>query len=151
MQLLIVVVDRVHADPVRHAEAPKAGDVIHWWPDGKEWGREEYLNPEWRIVHVPGMTEAEAEALIGMEVPVRPIHEHVLRNRHMTVDIAKAGILSQGKLPRRWAHKAGSYAPERSVERHDCVIDLETFRAAVSLKAPVFRASIIGLVENVIG
>ena len=129
MELLIRVVDRASDDPARHAHLTKAGDVIAWHEDGADWGREERVNPHWRVVRVPGLAVAEAESLVAPELPRGPAaHEFILRSRGMTVDLAAIGL---GRLP-----------GDRTFP--DLVVDAGTFRAAMSVKGPVPHPDLLG-------
>lgn len=100
MQLLVRVVDKINPkDPVKNAQLTKAGDVIVYKPDGQEWGTEELNNPDWRIIHVPDMTEEHAISLVSSELPV-DLHNpsHMLQRRAMKLDIKKLDNMSDGKL-----------------------------------------------------
>lgn len=55
MELLIVIEG--------NGNMAEAGHVIAAMPDGHGWGLGETGNPRWRIVHVPGLTDAEAAGL----------------------------------------------------------------------------------------
>lgn len=141
MELLVRVVDKAHPDdPVKHHQLTKAGDVIHYWPDGHDWGHEELTNPDWRVVRVPGLTEAEAEALVAAELPVvRGGVGQVLRKRGLRLDLAELDRRHGGAvLGRRRAHQAASFAPEelRKRHRHDCECDAAHVRELVAVKAP---------------
>jgi hypothetical protein len=69
MQLLVRVVDKTSKDPVKDIQLTKRGDVIAVKKDAESWGVEELLNPEWRILHVPDMSELEAVSLLAPETP----------------------------------------------------------------------------------
>lgn len=57
-EILIRVISKTNSDPVLDRETSKAGDVIHVAPDGWPWGSAELVNPEWRIVKLPGYDPA---------------------------------------------------------------------------------------------
>lgn len=133
MELLIRVVDRVSDDPVRHHQLTKCGDVIAYQPDGGPWGIEDLRNPDWRIVRVPGLAEAEARALVGEELPRGPAaHECLLRPRGMRVDPGPLGL--------------DPVARERPYP--DATVDADTFRPAMSLKDPLPHPDLVGPVTS---
>lgn len=141
MELLVRVTDKVHPDPVRSAKLTKRGDVIAWHPDGADWGAREIDNPEWRILSVPGLTEAEADGLVAAE-PGRNVGaaSPPARLRHVRLDLDRLDRLEGGKIR----------AP-RTATAVDCVVGLEHVRAVRELKPPVFDAGVIGHRDNVIG
>lgn len=65
-ELLVRVVDKVSNDPYLDAKLTKRGDVVCVQPDGWVWGKEEQLNPDWRIFRVPGVKRIDA---LGFEAP----------------------------------------------------------------------------------
>jgi hypothetical protein len=77
--------------------------VIVVQPDGWVWGREEYSNPDWRIVKVPGITVSQASAFLGPEFDIDPYNpSRVLQRRAFKLDIANlpaavAGVMADHK------------------------------------------------------
>lgn len=151
MELLIRVVHKVPSDHPSHHLLTQAGDVIAFHQDGDDWGREELRNQEWRIVRVPGLTEVEAEGLIGQEVPIGPAQQQVLRKRHLSLDLGKLKVLSPALCDRRRQQRAGSFSPEQLGQSHDCEISLEHVRAVRSVKPPMANPSHIGPLGGVLG
>jgi hypothetical protein len=127
MELLIVIRDAPCDDPVHNFQAPKAGDVIAYHQDGQDWGLDEVNNPDWRIIHVPGLSEVRAQALVERDIslPGEPS-----RMRQFALDV--------GKLD---SHDASLLKP-RKVRSHtrgnniDAVIDPGFFVDAHALKPP---------------
>ena len=66
-EVLIRVVDNVQTDPILNAQCTKAGDIIHVAADGWPWGKEELINPEWRIVKLPGVSPSLLLDLLEVE------------------------------------------------------------------------------------
>jgi hypothetical protein len=100
MELLIRVVGKpksgnIEVDCLR----TEAGDVITFKPDGHVWGKEELINPEWRIVRVAGLSETEAVSLVTQELPTQLGQNRLLRKRQMRVDLASLGITAGPRLP----------------------------------------------------
>ncbi len=125
MELLICITDKTSVNPLHDPVLPKAGDVIHYHSQSGNWGTEELRNPDWRIFSVPGLTEDEAYALTAWELPGPNPGSQLLQYRGMSVDLSRLG--------------AGT------------TIDLETFRAAVTVKAPVSHPDVIGPATHTIG
>ena len=60
MDILIRVKDRIHPDPVKNAFNTKRGDVVEILPeDGRQWGRLDLSNPDYRIIRISGVTPTE--------------------------------------------------------------------------------------------
>lgn len=120
MELLI----QVSVDPVKPTSLPP-GDVIVAFPDGHRWGTFELEHANWRIVHVPGMGQHEADSLCAEEIRTRG-HTQKLRERGMTVDVVGLGLTNSPRDP----HRHWSASVEAVIEHAD-------FRAASTLKTPV--------------
>lgn len=87
MQLLVRVVDKTSNDSSKNYELTKRGDVIAAKPDGADWGMLELTNPEWRIISVPDMSEAQANALLVPETPPLNNPRQICRKRAFKVDV----------------------------------------------------------------
>ncbi len=129
MQLLVVIEDCDSDHPVKHHELPKAGDVLHY---GEHWGTGDLSHDFWRIIDVPGLTEAEAKALIAPEQLPRNAHEFIHRSRGMRLDLAKLGI----DLKTR--HESGIEPP----------ISVDVLRSAMMLKERVPHPDVVGPVDS---
>ena len=68
MELLIRINDRDSADRQLYCSMTRRGDVIAAQPDGWVWSTAELTNPEWRILKMPTLTQAEADALTTPEL-----------------------------------------------------------------------------------
>jgi len=84
MQLLVRVVDKISTDASKNIQLTKRGDVIAVKPDGADWGLEELINPEWRIIHVPDMNDIEAQNLLQPEpkdnlAPNKPTQKRLIK------------------------------------------------------------------------
>lgn len=101
MELLVRVVDRGprNDDPTIDCKLTVAGDVIVYKPDGLDWGLEEIKNPEYRIIHVPDMSEELAQSLVAEEIPTNAkVPSKVLQRRGMRLDIVQLDALEAGKI-----------------------------------------------------
>jgi len=124
MELLVRIVDKPKSgNAVLDAGRMEAGDVIHAAPDGHVWGKSEINHPEWKIIKVSGMTQTEADALLGRELATSPDHK-LLRKRHIKLDLNKL---------------------------QDTVIQREHLRSAIVVKSPLQDPNSIGNQRGVIG
>ena len=99
MEMLIRIVDKPKSgDAALDSKRTTAGDVIAVKPDGHVWGKEEVRNPEWRIIRVPGMRQAEADALVSPELPESFTSNRMLRKRQAVLDVAQLDALLGGQL-----------------------------------------------------
>lgn len=88
-ELLVRVVDKINNDPYLNVKCSKRGDVISVQPDGWVWGKEEYKNPEWRILKFPSVTVSEASAFLGAELETDPENPSaMLQSRGFSLDLA---------------------------------------------------------------
>lgn len=67
MELLVRVKDKIGSDVYHDVKLTKRGHVIVVKPDGHDWGARELDNPDWRIIRIPGISEAEATAMLAEE------------------------------------------------------------------------------------
>lgn len=88
MQLLVRVVDKFSIDPVKDYQLTKRGDVIAVKPDNAGWGLLELINPDWRIISVPDMSQIQAEALLVPESPSLNNPQQACRKRSFKLDLA---------------------------------------------------------------
>lgn len=126
MELLIRIVDKpLSGNAETDVKRTRAGDVIVAMPDGHVWGKEEVRNLEWRIVRIPGMRLAEADALIRPEIPEAFGDTRLLRRRQFSVDLEQLDIMEGTAIlgERR--------ATPRGV---DAVVSHGNFRACYALK-----------------
>lgn len=86
MELLIRVVDRPTEKGIAREKQLQRGDVVAAMPDGHKWSRRERENPHWRILALPGLTKAEADALLAPENAIDGQRE-LLQKRRQTLDI----------------------------------------------------------------
>lgn len=68
MELLIRVVDKPVEEGVDSVTQFARGDVIAVMPDGHAWSVRERTNPHWRILSIPDLLRAEADALLAPEL-----------------------------------------------------------------------------------
>lgn len=88
-ELLVRVVDKVNEDFYLNCQCTKRGDVIVVQPDGWGWGLEELKNPDWRIIVMPELSLAEAEAMLAPELPVDPLNpSKTLQRRAFKFDLS---------------------------------------------------------------
>lgn len=110
MQLLVRIVDKISDDKAKNIQLTKRGDVIVIKKDGEEWGIEELINPDWRIISVPDMTEVEAKALLTPEFPPsnNPDKPVMLRAFKLDLDalIAKGYKIDDARLLDKTAAEA---------------------------------------------
>lgn len=143
MELLVRIVDKPRSGKADvDAQRTTAGDVIAALPDGHIWGREEVRNPEWRIIRVPGMQRAEAEALTAPELPEAFAPNRLLRKRQTTIDIEQLDIMEGGAI------LADRSATPKGI---DAVVSPANFRACRSLKPKLTDPRFIGPRTGVIG
>lgn len=143
MELLIRIIDKPRSgDVALDSGRTTAGDVIAVKPDGHIWGTMEVANPEWRIVRIPGLPQAEADALEAPELPESFVPNRLLRKRQFTIDIEQLDILAGGEL------LAERKATPKGV---DCVISREMLQACRSLKPKLTDPRIIGPRSRSIG
>lgn len=91
MELLVRIVDK-EGSPL----LGKRGDVIHVAPDGHQWGKEELSNPDWRIIHVPDLSQVEADALLANEKPPDLDKQYtMLRKRAFRLRLAGLDLTSK--------------------------------------------------------
>jgi hypothetical protein len=87
-ELLVRVVDKVNKASARlDAQCTKRGDVIAVQPDGWTWGKQELVNPEWRILCVPGLTVNEASPWLAPQLPEAPDDTRPLYRRAFHLDL----------------------------------------------------------------
>ena len=87
MEFMISLVDYTSADPDLAIALHKAGDVIEVLPDGADWGKEPPNNPDWILVKVPNISQAESDGFNAPELPdtLRPLQK--TRRRQFVFDI----------------------------------------------------------------
>lgn len=83
-QLLVRVVDKISDDKAKNIQLTKRNDVIVIKKIGEDWGIEELINPDWRIIQVPDMSDIEARAYLSKEVapvndPGAPVMKRAFR------------------------------------------------------------------------
>lgn len=83
-ELLVRVVDKInHEDPYANAKCTKRGDVISICPDGWVWGVQEQLNPDWRIITIPGVSVDEVASLLAPEPETDPQNPSRMRQARL--------------------------------------------------------------------
>ncbi len=89
-EFLYRVSDKVNAaDPYADARCTKAGDVITVAPDRWVWGVQEQLDPQYRILKVPGVATDDVASLLEPEPETDPEHpSSVLQARMFRLDLA---------------------------------------------------------------
>jgi hypothetical protein len=92
MELLVRVVDKRSDDKVNDIMLTKRGDVIVVKPDGHDWTERERTYPEWRILRLPDMTEAEAYSFISPQKPTDAKLRFVLAPRAKRIDLDAIGV-----------------------------------------------------------
>lgn len=89
-EILLRVVDKINpAGGALDRMCMKAGDVVHLAPDGWTWGTAELVNPEWRIVKIPG---ADPATLVDMLATDNDAQGNVLRKRRRCFDLGPAWV-----------------------------------------------------------
>lgn len=93
-ELLIRVADKINTDDFyRNCQCTKRGDVIVASPDGWPWGKDELVLTFYRILKIPVLPLAEAQAFCAPEVDVDPLHpSRTLQKRMFRLDIDNAII-----------------------------------------------------------
>lgn len=88
-ELLVRVVDKVNRDdPYLDAKCLKRGDVVCVCPDGWKWSPAELKNPDWRVLHMPGLSVEKAEVFLGPEIDEDPKNpSKMLRRRAFKIDL----------------------------------------------------------------
>jgi hypothetical protein len=71
-ELLVRVIDKIGTTKDDDALLTKRGDVIDLRPDGWNWGTGELLNPDWRILRVPGVPVDQATSIVASDPPDAP-------------------------------------------------------------------------------
>lgn len=136
MELLVRVVDKPRSGVAElDAKRTSAGDVIAYFPDGHQWGREELSNPDWRIVRVPGLSDIEAEALLTPELPTAFGAGRLLRKRHHSVDLAALAALAGVSFSSARTAKRG---------RPDAVVATGHLKQNLSLKPALRDPRLVG-------
>jgi hypothetical protein len=130
VELLVRVVDKDGSSLLG-----KRGDVIVCCPDGWAWSPAELTNPDWRILSVPNLPQAEADSLTAPEAGDRAVN--VMRKRGMSLDL--------DGLP------AGTKARLDAVRSGHVTLPLAALRAARKVKAQLRRDDVLGPRENVLG
>lgn len=88
-EILIIAKDTPHPDPVIDTKRYKSGDVVVAMDDGWQWGVEELTNPLFRIVKLPNIPLAEAEAFLGGQKDSDPAHpSRMLQRRAFGIDFS---------------------------------------------------------------
>lgn len=85
-QMLVRVVDKIHADPYLNAGATKAGDVIEIVPDEHVFSELEKTAPHWTIVSVPGVDPELLDAFKAPE-PGVSAENRMLQKRAFALDL----------------------------------------------------------------
>jgi hypothetical protein len=88
-ELLVRVVDKTNAtDPYADAACTKRGDVITAQPDGWVWGVQEQIDPQYRIVKVPGVSVQDVASLLVPEPDLDPLNpSRMLQARLFRLDL----------------------------------------------------------------
>ena len=98
-ELLIRVIDKINTkDPYLDARCTKRGDVICVQENGWNWGTEELINTDWRIVKIPSVSVDQASVFLSPEIEV-DIHNpsKVLQPRGFKFDLSSATIPKAAK------------------------------------------------------
>lgn len=91
-EILLRVADKVNpASTVLDRLCMKSGDVVHIAPDGWNWGTEEMVNSDWRIVKMPGVDPA---TLVDMLATDNDAQGNVLRKRRRCFDLLPAWVVT---------------------------------------------------------
>lgn len=140
-ELLIRVQDKVNADFYLDCQCTKRGDVIVARPDGWPWGHDELTAPFWRILKVPALPLAEAEALTGPELPVDPQSPgRTLRRRAFKLDLD--ALLAAPAIPQ--ALKDYIRDDTRAAATFMVVLPLVAVRAVKVAKPAIADPAVIG-------
>lgn len=79
LSLIIQTSNKFDAREGQDVYAPKRGDVIDYFDENWVFGESETSNPDWLIIRVPDLTEADGELLISPELDI--LGEVVVRYR----------------------------------------------------------------------
>lgn len=111
-ELLVRVIDKInHDDPYLDVQCTKRGDVIVIVPDGHVWGVMEQLDPQYRIVKLPGVPVDDVASLIAPEPETDPQNPNRMLQRRLfrldldNMDAPTRAYLSEGKRARRTMHR----------------------------------------------
>lgn len=92
-EILLRVHDKVNDDLYLDCKCTKRGDVIVVSPDGWNWGTEERSLPFYRIVKMPGVSVAAAQAFLGRELDTDPTNpSRTLQRRAFRFNIEHASL-----------------------------------------------------------
>lgn len=88
-EILVRVIDKTNpGDPYLDAKCTKRGDVISVQRDGWPWGVQEQLNPDWRIVKIPGVSVDDVASLLAPEPETDPQNpSRMLQSRLFRLDL----------------------------------------------------------------
>lgn len=97
-ELLIRVVDKTHADPMKDVKLTKRGDVICVQEDNWPWSEAEKTNPDWRIFKWPSSTVSALNVFLTPELSTEPKtsedmpDDPMLQIRGFSLDVDLAGL-----------------------------------------------------------
>jgi len=102
-EILVLALDKVSDDPYLDAKQYKRGDVVAIRPDGWLWGKQELVNPLFRIIKVPRVTVSQASAFLGPELDTDPTNpSKMLRLRAFKLDLeGLPGVVANLEDPKR--------------------------------------------------
>jgi hypothetical protein len=87
---VVMVVDKIGADPYVDARSFKRGDVVDVVEDDHVFGKEEANHPQWRIFSFPGVSASEMRGFMAHEPETDPSNPSaVLQLRAFGLDLTK--------------------------------------------------------------
>lgn len=134
-EILIVAKDTPHPDPIVDTDRYKGGDVLVVMDDGWQWGAEELANPLFRILKLPNIPIAEAQAFLGRQKNIDPASpSRMLQRRAFGIDFST--------LPK--AIQAWWNDDTRATPIFTANITIQQFRGAKKLKAVIPDPDVLG-------
>lgn len=111
-EMLVRVVDKInHDDPYLDVQCTKRGDVIVVVADGHVWGVMEQLDPQYRIVKMPGVAMDDVASLLAPEPETDPQNPSRMLQRRLfklaldDMDAPTRAYLAEGRRNRKPVHR----------------------------------------------
>lgn len=87
-EILLRVKDQINEDIYKTARSTQRGDVISVQVDGWQWGTQEKIDPQYRILKLPNLSVIEGENFLGeeLETDIRN-PSRTLQRRQFKIDL----------------------------------------------------------------
>lgn len=136
-ELLLRIRTKDQPDPYLACKLLERGDVVAICEDGWAWSAAEMSNPDWRILKLPNVPVATAEAFLGPEFDTDPSNpSRMLRRRAFMVDVDNATIPAGLKA---WILDDTRAAPTRTINYTPA-----QFAALKKAKTPLADPNVLG-------